>query len=212
MMLSDFWNSHKGETCIVAGVGPNLGLTPPELFDYPSFGVNTIYRYQGWKPTYFVGVDERLQRECGTEIAEVYKDVDKFIPWPDRDSWAGENFYRFYHRPGPLYIGGHTPYDADAMKFGISYYRVMDATFQIAAWMGFDTILCIGFHHKPNARGELFWGTDKQEKENDFHWEEIGYSETSRMLSRTKIINISADTYVPEHILPRDDWQKWSKK
>jgi hypothetical protein len=56
----DFYNLHSGETCLIVGVAPNLKLTPPELFNYPSFSVNTIYHYEGWKPTYYVGVDERL--------------------------------------------------------------------------------------------------------------------------------------------------------
>lgn len=211
MELKDFHNLHAGQTCLIAGVGPNLGLTPPEQFNYPSFGVNTIYKYEGWKPTYFVGVDARLQRENADAISEKYRDVHKFIPRPDRDSWQGENFHRFYHRPGPLYVGGHSPFDVDIMDgFGISYYRIMDAVFQIAAWMGFTTLLCIGFHHMTNERSRLFWGTDESEKSSDFLWEEIGYRETSQMIaSRCRVLNISEDTHVPEDVLPRGDWKGW---
>jgi hypothetical protein len=30
------------------------------------------------------------------------------------------------------------------------------------------------------------------------------------MMSDVKVLNISADTYVPENILPRDDWRKYT--
>ncbi len=204
---------HKGETCVVCGVGPNLRLTPPESFPYPSFGVNTIYHYEGWKPTYFVGVDERLRLEDGAAICDVYRDVPKFVPSPDWDKQQGENIYRFQHRTGgSLYIGGQSPMALEALtRWGITYYRIMDATFQIAAWMGFETILCIGFQHKPipNHR-ELFWGVDHQEKSPDFRWEETGYQELSRILP-VRILNISEDTYVPENILPRADWREFAR-
>ena len=43
---------HKGETGLIISIGPNLKLTPPEWFDYPSIGINTFYRYENYKPTY----------------------------------------------------------------------------------------------------------------------------------------------------------------
>lgn len=215
MKLEDFYNLHAGQTCLIVGVGQNLRLTPPELFDYSSFGVNTIYRYEGWKPTYFVGVDERLQREDGAAIAEKYKDIPKFIPRLDRDSWQGENFYRFYHRPGDLLIGGQLPNDPKGLtQFGIGYRKIMDAVLQIAWHMGFTTMLMIGVQHKITDQQAHFWGADvKSIPENDLHYWFDGYAEITRAMgSRVRVLNISEDTYVPETILPRDDWKKWSKQ
>ena len=73
MELSEFYNLHLGQTCLLVGLGPNLHLTPPEHFDYPSISLNTMYKYgekysSDWMPTYFAGVDERLEREDGEEI------------------------------------------------------------------------------------------------------------------------------------------------
>lgn len=213
MRLEDFHNKHKGETCLVIGLGPNLHLTPPEWFNYPSFGINTFYRYEDFKPTYFVGVDERLRLEDGKAIVDRYPDVPKFFPRPDWDELQGENIYRFAHRKGSQYlIGGQLPTAKDALlKYGITYYRIMDAVFQIAAWMGFTTILCIGMQHKPDTRKELFWGHDSGEPENDFEFEEVGYKFFANALP-VRILNISADTYVPEDVLPRDDWKNWKNK
>lgn len=217
MELSDFYMRHKGETCLFVGVGPNLHLTPPEWFDYPSFGVNTIYRYEGWKPTYFVGVDHRLEVEDGAAIAEKYADIPKFIPQPDRNDWQGKNFYRFYHRPGDFWVGGWNPDHPDALtRRGISYYRIMGAVFQIAYFMGFSRVLLIGVQHKPksddepNAPIEHFWGADKKANPDQpfEHWF-IEYKHWASS-NLAEVLNISEDTYVPDDVIPRGDWRDWA--
>lgn len=211
MMLKDFHNYHLGQTCLIVGVGPNLALTPPECFDYPSFGVNTIYKYKDWKPTYFVGVDIELLKRDGENIIETYPDIPKFFPHPDFDSLQGENIHRFNHRTGAeLFIGGQSPKDKDALTHkGITYRRIMDAVFQIAYHMGFTTMLMIGIEH--GERKGHFWGTAEYEPQEDFRFEELGYIECRRMMSNVKVLNISEDTHVPESVLPRGNWRKWVK-
>jgi hypothetical protein len=218
--LSDFHQLHRGQICLIVGLGPNLNLTPPHWFDYPSFGVNTIYKsvalgkWDGWKPTYFVGVDHRLEVEDGAAISDVYRDVPKFIPWPDRDSWQGENFFRFYHRPGDLLIGGQLPSDPKALTVhGIGYRKIMDAVLQIAWHMGFTTMLMIGVQHKPDDQQAHFWGADvKSIPEPTFHYWFDGYAQIIRAMgSKIHVVNISEDTYVPEDVIPRDDWRKYAK-
>lgn len=217
MELKDFWNFHRGQTCLLVGVGPNLPLTPPEWFDYPSIGVNTIFRYAGWKPTYYVGVDDRLFRENKEEIIEYLPDVPKFIPRPDRDDVQGPNFQRFYHRPGDIIVGGRLPNAKDALTdTGITYYRVMDCVLQIAWHMGFTTMLIIGMQHKkptpeePLADVMHFWGPDTKAIQHPLdHWMN-GYSKVIRSMGKSaRVLNISDDTYVPEDIIQRDDWRNW---
>ncbi len=213
MQLSDFHNLHKGKTCLIVGVGPNLELTPPEWFDYPSFGVNSIYRRAGeWKPTYFVGVDERLRLEDGAAICEKYPDVPKFFPRPDWDDLQGENIYRFAHRTGgDLFVGGRSPGDKHALtRNGITYRRIMDAVFQIAYHMGFATMLLIGVQHKPGDRKNHFYGVDQNDPSDNFTFEELGYQECIRAMNGVRVLNISTDTHVPESILPRSDWNAWA--
>jgi hypothetical protein len=220
MRLEDFHNRHKGETCLIVGVGGNLDLTPPHWFDYPSFGVNTIYKsvalgkWDSWRPTYFVGVDERLEREDGAAISDVYRDVHKFIPRPDRDTWQGENFHRFYHRPGDLMIGGQLPSHPDALTVrGIGYRKIMDAVLQIAWHMGFTTMLMIGVQHKITDQQAHFWGQDvKSIPEETLHYWFDGYAEIIRSMgNKIRVLNISEDTYVPEEIIPRGDWRQYAK-
>jgi len=216
MRIEDFYNLHKGETCIIAGVGPNLHLTPPQWFNYPSFSVNTIYKYEGWTPKYYVGVDERLRLEDGEALTTVYKNVTKFFPTPDWDELQGENIYRFKHTPrGDLTLAGQMPNSQKALTdYGITYRRVMDAVFQIAWHMGFTTMLMIGVQHKPYDEKDSdrahFWGIDTKAVPNQPNtWWFDGYSHFSRTMNGVRLLNISADTYVPDDVLKRDDWQKW---
>lgn len=213
MELKDYYNFHKGKTCLIVGVGANLRLTPPVWFNYPSFGVNTIYKQTewDWKPTYFVGVDERLEREDGAAISEIYADVPKFIPRPDRDTWQGKNFLRFYHRPGLMFVGGQTANHPDALtQRGIAYHKIMEVVFQIAWYMGFETMLMIGVQHKPDGYREHFWGLDEKSVEQSQQIWMDGYRDMrNAMGNKVRVLNISEDTYVPDDILPRDDWRKW---
>lgn len=211
MRLEDFHNKHAGQTCLIVGVGPNLKLTPPEWFDYPSLSCNSIYRMEGWRPTYYVGVDERLRVENGKEICEKYADIPKFFPRPDWDDLQGENIYRFLHRDiGSLYVGGQTPHQKEALtKNGITYYRVMGAVMQIALHMGFTTLLMIGIQHKEGAPTAHFWGEDhKAIADQPISTWLTEYSQWANG-STARVLNISEDTCVPESVIPRDDWRNW---
>jgi hypothetical protein len=217
MELKDFYQLHKGETCLLVGLGPNLHLTPPERFHYPSIALNTMYKYgekynSDWMPTYYAGVDERLEREDGAAINEIYRDIPKFIPTPDRDTWQGENFYRFHHRAGDMILGGRSAKDPDALtRDGIWYVNVMTAAMQIAWHMGFTTLLIIGMQHKPNELYKHFWGEDNKKTNNQTaeHWL-LGYAGLVRAMRGVRVLNISEDTYVSEDVIPRDDWRKYA--
>lgn len=210
--VKSFHMKHEGETGVVITLGPNLHLTPPTLFDYPSFGINTYYRHveDYGCPTYFVGVDARLFREGGEEIKELYKDIPKFIPTPDRDDIDGENFYRFFHRSGDIYIGGQMPNHHLALtRQGIAYHRILGAVFQIAWYMGFSRLLVIGLGHKPGEENEHSWGNDPKGFQGQNpriwyreyqHWANCGLGE---------ILNISEDTYVPDDVLKKDSYKNW---
>lgn len=211
MELSDFYDLHKGQTALLVGLGINLHLTPPEWFDYPSFSVNTIFNHPTFRPTYYAGVDERLYLEYADIITDKFRDIPKFIPRPDRDDWQGENFYRFYHRPGDMVIGGRSARDRKALTHdGIGYVNVMTAVMQLAWHMGFTTLLMIGIQHKPDDLRHHFWGIDERMPitQTADHWIQ-GYGQLVRAMTGVKVLNISEDTYVPETVIPRGDWREW---
>lgn len=211
MRLEDFHNRHRGGIALMVGNGKNLHLTPPEWFDYPSFGLNTIFFYEGWKPTYFVAVDAVMEERYGEMVKAAYPDVPKFIP--EGVGWQGENFVRFK----PYRIGVHVPgvpiTDRDAPTKGIGFTNSMTAAMQIAIYMGFTTLLMIGVEQKPGDLITHFWGPDPQmpTSQTDEHWN-IGYMDIQRGNPRVRVLNISEGTHVPEEVLPRDDWQKWTTK
>jgi hypothetical protein len=208
--MERFHKSHAGETCLLVGNGNNLHSTPPAWFDYPSFGMNTIHLYEGWKPTYYCAVDQRVHREFGKAINEKYGDIPKFIPRPNLDAWQGDKFYRFLHRPGELMIGGRNAGQKESLTtHGISYWNVMHVAIQVAWYMGFTTMLMIGVEHKPFKAQVHFWGTDHgmpatQDTESWFE----GYKVLSRQAD-FELINISQDTHCPEDVLRRGDWREW---
>lgn len=194
----------------MVGNGPNLAQTPPEWFRYPSFGMNTIHLYEGWIPDYYVTVDQRVMREFGDAVYEKYKDIPKFIPRPNLNKWQGENFYRFLHRPGEMFKPGFCAADEDALtEDGISYRNVMQAAIQIAWHMGFTTFLMIGVQHRPFKAQLHFWGTDHgMPAQAQPDW----FPAYKQLSERLNLLNISEDTYVPDDVLPCDDWRKYASK
>lgn len=207
MELKHFHNLHEGETILLVGNGKNLHLTPPAWFDYPSIGMNTIHKYEGWAPTYYVAVDHRMFREFGEEINQKYSRIDKFIPSPNLDMWQGENFVRWYHRPGDVSLDGITD--------GMTYSNVMHVAMQLAYWMGAAKILMIGVHHKPGSPQAHFWGEDAGIKEPPpiARWF-ADYCTLSEAMYRkgVEVLNISEDTHVATQVLPRGDWRNYESK
>lgn len=179
--------------------------------------MNTIHKYKGWKPTYYTAVDSRIMREFGDEIVEAYADIPKFIPTPNLDAWRGDNFFRFYFRPGPLWPNSQAGLWPTNLlsKDGISYSNVMTVAMQLAYFMGFKTMLIIGMEHKPHKGQVHFWGTDHgmpaDPPVND--WLEA-YSILVHGMGEqgVKILNISENTHVSDAIIPQDNWRKYVKE
>lgn len=205
--MQRFKNTHAGEICLLVGNGGNLHLTPPAWFDYPAFGMNTIHLYTGWKPDYYVTVDDRVRREFGAAIVEKYNDIPKFITYDLRD-WHGENFTTFNHHAADLKDGWKPNLLPD-----ITYHSVMHAAMQIAFWMGFTTLLMIGVEHKQDEGNVHFWGVDEgmpaQPPVPDWY---AGYETLVKGMAErgVKVLNISENTYCPVEILPRADWRKYA--
>lgn len=213
MDITHFHNLHAGETVLLVGNGPNLQLTPPERFNMPSIGCNTIHLYEGWKPTYYVTVDSVVMREFGKAITDKYQGIPKFVPMPNLDAWKGDDFYRFYHRPGPLWNGSGKIWNQDALTQGITYANVMHVVMQVAFYMGFKTMLIVGMSHEYAKGSAHFWGDDILTGCYPFldGWF-AGYKELREGMAEhgVKMWNLSEDTHVPEEIIPRGNWKDWT--
>lgn len=193
----------------MVGNGNNLHLTPPEWFDYPSFGMNTIYKYAGWEPTYYVAVDAAIQSVHGEAVKAAYPDVPKFVP-ADLHVWDNDDLILFTPCRTQYFLSGHPVTNKDALTHGIPFTNSMTAAMQIAVHMGFTTLLMIGVEQEPDNLVRHFWGDDPQmpKSQTDEHWN-IGYVQLQRSYPNVRVLNLSPNTFVPETVIPRDDWQKW---
>ena len=212
--LAQFRDIHHGETVLIVGLGQNLSLTPPEWFGYKSFSVNQAHRWPGtWIPDYYATVDTRNYVEHGAEIAQKFAQIPKFVQSPRLDKWQGENFYRFPKMDGPLWEKQNGPlWQDDVLGRPITYSNIMHVVFKLCWWMCFRTMLIIGMEHRPHFGDRHFFGIDigtNADSPIDIWFE--GYRQIRGEMERRggRLLNISQDTYVPETIIPRDDWRNW---
>jgi hypothetical protein len=211
--LSDFKDIHKGETCLLVGNADNLNSTLPEWFNYPSFGVNTIVEYMTWKPTYYVAVDRRVEREWGSKVTRRFGDITKFIPNRMGRTWSDETFIRWKNLPGPLWKRKNgNIWQSNIETEEIIYGNVFHVVMKIAFLMGFTKAIIIGMEHHPDNMKQKFWGLDngmgsipREEWLEGYRQIREAYEANGR-----EIVNISYNTFVPEDILPRDDWRKYA--
>lgn len=133
-------DTHAGETCLIIGNGPSLAFLPLAfLKKYPSFGVNKIFKLQGFIPTYYVASDRYMLEKCHGQMKGLARyselvffrdqlkiNTDHVITF--RDTKRKE----FSYKPGDgLYTG----------------WTVTFVCLQIAYWMGFTTALLVGIDH-----------------------------------------------------------------
>lgn len=215
MDVTRFRDKHKGKPMLLVGNGENLTKTPPEDFDHPSIGMNTIHLYEGdWRPDYYVAVDRRVMNEFGDAIYAKFKDIPKFTPKPKLLRWRGSHFYRFAGRPGPLWPrGDERLWQGDFEKNPVTWGLVMHVVIKLAYFMGANPILITGMQHKANNSNAHFWGVDEGMTGDavDLKTAFKGYQQLVEGLHHheVEIFNISEDTYVPKSIIPRDKAKNW---
>jgi hypothetical protein len=91
---------------------------------------------------------------------------------------------------------------------------VMHVAIKLAYYMGAKTILIIGMEHDLQNQQAHFWGRDEGMPPTAplNEWLE-GYRQLTEGLQANgvKILNISENTFVPDEVIPRDDWKNWIK-
>jgi hypothetical protein len=208
MVISDFYNLHKGETALIIGNGKGLNDIPLWfLKQYPSFGSNCIFYLEGFKPTYYAAVDQKMQRLYGDEVAQKLRRVPKFLPG-DRFDWKGENMHHFHHRAGEMWLPEWEWGKNTLTLPGITFTTVTHVLLQLAYFMGFETMLCVGLDNSPD--GSHFYGNDISTGGADVKLWDAGYGELAKGMAPRKIINLSTHTQVTT--LPLADWKKYGKE
>jgi len=210
--IRDFHNRHVGETCLIIGNGPSLNDIPLDLLkQYISFGVNQLYRRgDGFRPHYYVTVDSRTMREHREAIERAYGNIPFFLS-SDLKEWDGRNVHHFIHRPGEIYRIGTEANPPELMdRIGIAWTTVIHAALQVAYYMGFTTLLCVGLDNK--ADGLHCYGQDKPGGYPD-EWN-AGYGELRQWFEQSRparrIINLSTVTGVTT--LERGDWREYVER
>ena len=142
MELAKFRNIHAGETCVVLGNGPSLKIADIKRLAYPTFGSNMIFRLP-YYPTYYSIVDKEMLDTC--------------LPLPHDFSST------LFIRAGNYEIKGNNPiypivaagFSRDIDNFVVLGGTVTHVLLQIAAYMGFRTVLLLGVDHKYPLSGIL---------------------------------------------------------
>ncbi len=193
------------------GNGPSLNDVSIGLLNrYTSIGSNTIFR-SVVMPTYYTAIDTRVRLEFSEEINEKYRHIPKFIPTPNLDKWEGENIFRFFHRPGPLWPYADTKFPANLLdEEGITFSCVMHVQMQLAFFMGFTTMLIVGMDHTVETK-EHFWGRDDDQpgsEDSRSLWAK-GYKELRERMN-VRMLNISSYTTLPPEVIPIGDWRNYA--
>ena len=200
-----FYNLHEGQTCLIIGNGPGLCDIPLGfLRQYPSFGANLITRLESFRPTYYVAVDKAIM-EHQQEVNARLVGVPKFIPSRLLE-WEDYRVYRWNHSPGSIGVSTGKEWP---LRPGYAYACVTHVSLQMAYYMGFTTMLCVGLDNTDN--GSHFYGQDKLGYPD--LWEE-GYQTLldtyTAIHPPRKIINISTRTAVK--CLPRADLRDYESQ
>jgi len=213
-MINELHNKNEGETCLIVGNALNLRLTPPELFDYPSIGLNTVHEYEGWSPDYYAAVDLRVMHEFKDAVNKKMKDGTILIPFPKLKAWTGDNVVYFKISGPPLWKPGSRTLWQDNIEGGLSYSNGMHVAMKLACYLGFTTLLIIGMEHDKNNNARKFWGVDHgmNPAVPVDTWME-GYKQLSEAMRARNItmLNISENTFVPEEIITRGDWRDYAR-
>ncbi len=138
-MIQDFFNKHKGETCVVIGNGPSLATTPLGKLarNHHAFGANKIYG-TNFIPEYWTCVDQDMLHDTiPWLLAHPEFESEKFVP-------------RNIPLPGAhqLNVVIESGFSKDASEKVILGGTVTYVNLQLAYYMGFETVLLVGCDHK----------------------------------------------------------------
>jgi hypothetical protein len=150
--LGSLAGKHSGERCFVVANGPSLQKTNLEhLAGETTFGLNRIYLHfeaSGFRPTYFVAMNELILEQFADEIAEL--GMPKFLNW-NRRSCIEREHEDLYFLKSRMSI-------KDSFQYDLTRSLVVGATvtfvaLQLAYYMGFREVILVGLDHKYQEKG-----------------------------------------------------------
>lgn len=211
-MISKFFNTHRGEVCVIIGNGPSLKHVPNSWLEkYPTFGANRIYRK--YTPTFYVCTNPLVIQQNKREIEKL--ECTKFIR-------EGMIHPEYAHQ---LKLEGVKRFSYVPYSFLYEGYTVTFVSLQLAYYFGFTTALLVGIDHsyifkgKPNEKnymaeddpnhfdpgyfkGQLWNNPDLKQSEYSYELAKKAYEEDGR-----RIINLTRNTKL--NIFEKDDFENW---
>lgn len=215
MRIEDFKDIHKGKRAFIACNGPSLNDIPvAKLKNDVVFGLNRGYLKKDLPITYLVNIVKSIVDQWGHEISQV--PCEAFFT----NHFEGDNVVK-------LQFGGRKGFHTDLTQ---PIYRGNTVTYvalQIAYWMGFTTVYCIGLDHsfsysntvrdKSHRRAVITKGNDPNHfdpnyfgdgavwlpyepipVENGYRMAREAYEKDGRVL-----LNASTKTQLSKKIMPR---------
>jgi len=160
-------DKYKGERLFVIGNGPSLNKTPLYLLQneytmcFNRF--NLMYERLGWKPDFYVVIDDLVVKDNAAEINKEALPNVKYAFFPDIHP-SNVDFTKYIdHRDNVLWFYADKPaFQADLPNCGHNK-TVVNAGLQVAAWLGFTDIYLIGVDMNFDVQ-------QKVKKQNSRNW------------------------------------------
>lgn len=158
---------YKGERLFVMGNGPSLNKMPlyflKDEYTMCFNRVNLMYERVGWKPDFYVVIDDLVIKDNYQEINNEVLPVVKYAFFPDiHPSNLDVTDYIENRDNVSWFIADKPEFRADLPNCGHNK-TVVNAGLQVAAWLGFTEIYLIGV--------DMTFGDQKVKKINKRDWE-----------------------------------------
>ena len=185
----DFKGLHEGETCVIVCNGPSLREVDDKfLYKYPTFGTNLICLREGFAPTYYValgkehfGTDQRDLAVWNILYNEHNESVFVNRMWEHRfrhnNVWTMLSGF-YYGNPnwikkedGQMEVS----FSLDPLNQFTAFGSTTYAEIQLAAYMGFKTMLFVGLDHDYSSDEPHFYTNEESDRfdfprnDNDQH-------------------------------------------
>lgn len=151
--LTNAHNLYKGKRCFIIGNGPSLLKTDLKLLKNEiTFGVNGIFLYDGFSPTFYSTVSSTFWKYHIDEIKKV-KCERRFLPRDMREldsnvptSWlnmVSPKYESYWNAPLPVPAYFSKRPDKIIQAGGTVIFILL----QLAYYMGFTTVVLLGVNH-----------------------------------------------------------------
>jgi hypothetical protein len=167
--LRGYHNIHENERCFIVANGPSINKTNLNyLKNEFSFGLNRIYlnfKKSGFRPTYFLTVNELILEQFGKEISQLK--MPKFLNWNRRGLFDTTDKSIIYLKSKMVF---QDEFQDDLTQPLVVGGTVTFVALQLAFYMGFSEVIIVGLDHKYNESGIPSVSVTRREEKDTSHF------------------------------------------